>query len=103
MDKEELMIYNRSDIVNFMNTGTTAEPIYTRMKGFTTGGKELNSKTDTPISEQSIVYKIEKKSEETASVTQAQESVTGRYKDDDSRYSLKNLLMRQEQEVHRED
>ena len=48
-------------------------------------------------------YHTEKKSEETASVTQAQESVTGRYKDDDSRYSLKNLLMRQEQEVHRED
>ena len=32
-----------------------------------------------------------------------QEAVTGRYKDDDSQYSLKNLLMRQEKEAHHED
>ena len=31
------------------------------------------------------------------------EPVTGRYKDDDSQYSLKNLLMRQEKEAHHED
>lgn len=42
---EELVIYNRSDIVNFMNTGTSEAPVYTRMQGFTSGGKELNSKT----------------------------------------------------------
>lgn len=42
---EELTIYNRSDIVNFMNTGTKASPVYTRMQGFTSGGKELNAKT----------------------------------------------------------
>lgn len=38
-------IYNRDDIVNFMNTGTSANPVYTRMQGFTAGGKELNSAT----------------------------------------------------------
>lgn len=42
---EELTIYNRSDIVNFMNTGTKEAPVYTRMQGFTSGGKELNAKT----------------------------------------------------------
>ena len=42
---EELEIYKRSDIVNFMNTGTAEAPVYTRMRGFTTGGKELNAKT----------------------------------------------------------
>lgn len=42
---EKLEIYNRSDIVNFLNTGTENEPVYTRMQGFTSGGKELNSKT----------------------------------------------------------
>lgn len=42
---EALKIYNRADIVNFMNTGTTEAPVYTRMQGFTTGGKELNPKT----------------------------------------------------------
>ena len=40
-----MKIYNRADIVNFMNTGTTAEPVYTRMQGFTEGGKSLNSTT----------------------------------------------------------
>jgi len=40
-----LTIYNRADIVNFMNTGTVAEPVYTRMQGFTEGGKSLNSST----------------------------------------------------------
>ena len=30
-------------------------------------------------------------------------SVTGRYKDDDSQYSLRNLLMRQETEAHHEE
>lgn len=42
---QALQIYNRADIVNFMNTGTKEAPVYTRMQGFTTGGKELNSKT----------------------------------------------------------
>lgn len=40
-----LTIYNRADIVNFMNTGTVSEPVYTRMQGFTEGGKSLNSST----------------------------------------------------------
>jgi len=42
---EVFEIYNRSDIVNFMNTGTSEAPVYTRMRGFTSGGKDLNSKT----------------------------------------------------------
>lgn len=42
--EEELEIYNRSDIVNFLNTGTPEEPVFTRMQGFTSGGKELNAK-----------------------------------------------------------
>lgn len=40
-----MQIYNRADIVNFMNTGTTQAPVFTRMQGFTSGGKELNAKT----------------------------------------------------------
>lgn len=40
-----MQIYNRADIVNFMNTGTATEPVYTRMQGFTEGGKSLNSST----------------------------------------------------------
>ena len=40
-----LKIYNRADIVNFMNTGTAQAPTYTRMQGFTEGGKSLNSST----------------------------------------------------------
>lgn len=40
-----MQVYNRADIVNFMNTGTVAEPVYTRMQGFTEGGKSLNSST----------------------------------------------------------
>ena len=38
-------IYNRADKVNFMNTGTSTSPVYTRMQGFTEGGKSLNSTT----------------------------------------------------------
>lgn len=40
-----LKIYNRADIVNFMNTGTSQAPVFTRMQGFTEGGKSLNSST----------------------------------------------------------
>lgn len=40
-----MQIYNRADIVNFMNTGSKEEPVYTRMQGFTAGGKELNPST----------------------------------------------------------
>ncbi len=40
-----MQIYNRADIVNFMNTGTKEAPVYTRMQGFTSGGKELNAQT----------------------------------------------------------
>lgn len=40
-----MQIYNRADIVNFMNTGTSQAPVYTRMQGFTEGGKTLNSST----------------------------------------------------------
>lgn len=40
-----MQVYNRADIVNFMNTGTTENPVYTRMQGFTEGGKSLNSST----------------------------------------------------------
>lgn len=42
---EALKIYNRADIVNFMNTGTSQAPVFTRMQGFTEGGKSLNSTT----------------------------------------------------------
>lgn len=38
-------IYNRADIISFMNTGTEESPTYTRMQGFTEGGKSLNSST----------------------------------------------------------
>ena len=38
-------IYNRADIVNFMNTGTAENPVWTRMQGFTEGGKSMNSST----------------------------------------------------------
>lgn len=40
-----MQIYTRAKIVNFMNTGTTQNPVWTRMQGFTSGGKELNPKT----------------------------------------------------------
>ena len=40
-----MQIYNRADIVNFMNTGTSQNPVFTRMQGFTSGGKELNATT----------------------------------------------------------
>ena len=42
---EALKIYNRADKVNFMNTGTAQAPVFTRMQGFTEGGKSLNSST----------------------------------------------------------
>lgn len=42
-----MQIYNRADIVNFMNTGTSQSPTYTRMQGFTSGGKSLNTTTYT--------------------------------------------------------
>lgn len=38
-------IYNRADIVNFMNVGTSQAPSFKRMQGFTSGGKELNPAT----------------------------------------------------------
>lgn len=38
-------IYNRADVVNFMNTGTAENPVWTRMQGFTDGGKSMNSST----------------------------------------------------------
>lgn len=41
---ESLTIYKRSDVVNFMNTGTSLEPVYTRMQGFTSAQKQLNAK-----------------------------------------------------------
>lgn len=40
-----MKIYNRADKVAFMNTGTSQAPVYTRMQGFTEGGKSLNSST----------------------------------------------------------
>ena len=40
-----MQIYNRADIVNFMNTGTTEEPVFTRMQGFTAEGTSMNSST----------------------------------------------------------
>lgn len=39
-----MQVYKRSDIVNFMNTGTDQNPVYTRMQGFTSGNKSLNAK-----------------------------------------------------------
>lgn len=42
---EELVIYNRADIVNFFNTGTTENPVWTRMQGFTEMPNELNTQT----------------------------------------------------------
>lgn len=44
---EALTIYSRAKFVNFMNTGTTSSPVFTRMQGFTSGGKELNPSTYT--------------------------------------------------------
>lgn len=38
-------IYNRADIVTFMNTGTAQAPTYTRMQGFTDEGTSMNSVT----------------------------------------------------------
>ena len=38
-------IYNRADIVTFMNTGTDSQPVYTRMQGFTDEGTSMNSIT----------------------------------------------------------
>ena len=40
-----MQVYNRADIVNFMNTGTSQNKVFTRMQGFTAGGKELNPTT----------------------------------------------------------
>lgn len=40
-----MQIYTRAKIVNFMNTGTSENPVWTRMQGFTSGGKELNPQT----------------------------------------------------------
>ena len=48
-------------------------------------------------------YHTETKPDATDVFPENQEAVTGRYKDDDSQYSLKNLLMRQEKEAHHED
>lgn len=41
----ELKIYPRDKIVAFMNTGTTDNPVYTRMQGFTELSKSLNTIT----------------------------------------------------------
>ncbi len=38
-------IYNRADIVTFMNTGTSQAPVFTRMQGFTDEGTSMNSTT----------------------------------------------------------
>lgn len=40
-----MQIYSRPKYVNFMNTATSENPTYTRMQGFTAGGKELNATT----------------------------------------------------------
>ena len=40
-----MQIYNRADIVDFLNTGTSQAKVFTRMQGFTEGGKSLNSST----------------------------------------------------------
>lgn len=39
---DALQIYSRDKIVLFMNTGTSENPVYTRMQGFTGAGKSLN-------------------------------------------------------------
>lgn len=38
-------IYNRADIVTFLNTGTAGNPVYTRMQGFTDEGTSMNAVT----------------------------------------------------------
>ena len=38
-------IYNRADIVNFMNTGTSSQPVWTRMQGFTDMATSSNTIT----------------------------------------------------------
>lgn len=38
-------IYNRADIVTFLNTGTAENPTFTRMQGFTDEGTSMNSVT----------------------------------------------------------
>lgn len=38
-------IYNRADIVTFLNTGTTEVPTFTRMQGFTDEGTSMNATT----------------------------------------------------------
>lgn len=38
-------IYNRADIVTFLNTGTAGNPVYTRMQGFTDEGTSMNATT----------------------------------------------------------
>lgn len=38
-------IYNRADIVTFLNTGTTDTPVFTRMQGFTDEGTSMNTIT----------------------------------------------------------
>lgn len=38
-------IFNRADIVTFMDTGTAGSPVYTRMQGFTDEGTSMNSIT----------------------------------------------------------
>lgn len=38
-------IYNRADIVTFLNTGTAETPVFTRMQGFTDEGTSMNTIT----------------------------------------------------------
>lgn len=38
-------IYNRADIVTFLDTGTEENPVYTRMQGFTDEGTSMNATT----------------------------------------------------------
>lgn len=38
-------IYNRADIVTFLNTGTAEVPVFTRMQGFTDEGTSMNAIT----------------------------------------------------------
>ena len=40
-----MQIYNRADIVTFLNTGTKEAPVFTRMQGFTDEGTSMNSST----------------------------------------------------------
>ena len=42
---DDLEIYKRSDKISFMNTGTSENPVYTRMQGFTSLSKSSNLKT----------------------------------------------------------